>query len=41
MSDLNNKMNSSISHFEKELSSLRTSRANPSMLDSIVADAYG
>ena len=41
MSDLNNKMNSSISHFEKELSSLRTSRANPSMLDSIFVEAYG
>ena len=41
MSDLSNKMNSSISHFEKELSSLRTSRANPSMLDSIFVEAYG
>ena len=41
MSDLENKMNSAVSHFEKELNSLRTSRANPSMLDNIHADAYG
>ena len=41
MSDLENKMNSAVSHFEKELNSLRTSRANPSMLDSILVDAYG
>ena len=41
MSDLENKMNSAVLHFEKELNSLRTSRANPSMLDSILVDAYG
>ncbi len=41
MSDLENKMNSAFSHFEKELNSLRTSRANPSMLDNILVDAYG
>tara|TARA_Y100001936_G_C15982221_1_gene617405 strand:+ start:505 stop:1047 length:543 start_codon:yes stop_codon:yes gene_type:complete len=41
MEKLNNKMNSSIIHFEKELSSLRTSRANPSMLDNITVEAYG
>ena len=41
MSDLENKMNSAVSHFEKELNSLRTSRANPSMLDNILVDAYG
>ena len=41
MSDLENKMNSAVLHFEKELNSLRTSRANPSMLDSIYIDAYG
>ena len=39
--DLNKKMEGSISHFEKELSSLRTSRANPSLLDSLLIDAYG
>ena len=41
MSDLENKMNSAISHYEKELNSLRTSRANPSMLDLIRVDVYG
>ena len=41
MNDLENKMNSSVLHFEKELNTLRTSRANPSMLDNIYVDAYG
>ena len=41
MNDLENKMNSSVMHFEKELNTLRTSRANPSMLDNIYVDAYG
>ena len=41
MNDLENKMNLAVSHFEKELSSLRTSRANPSMLDNIFVAAYG
>ena len=41
MSDIENKMNSAVLHFEKELSSLRTSRANPSLLDNIFVDAYG
>ena len=41
MSDLEIKMNSSVLHFEKELNTLRTSRANPSMLDNIYVDAYG
>ncbi len=41
MDDLINKMKSAIIHYEKELSSLRTSRANPSMLDNINVDAYG
>ena len=35
------KMDLSISHFEKELSSIRTSRANPSILDNILVDSYG
>ena len=34
-------MDMAIAHFEKELNSLRTSRANPSMLDNILVDAYG
>ena len=41
MNDLENKMNSALLYFEKELNSLRTSRANPSMLDNISVDAYG
>ena len=41
MNDIENKMNLSVSHFEKELNTLRTSRANPSMLDNIYAEAYG
>ena len=41
MEQLQIKMNSAISHFEKELNSLRTSRANPTMLDNIFVEAYG
>ncbi len=41
MDNSNLKMQSAISHFEKELNSLRTSRASPSMLDNIFIDAYG
>ena len=33
-------MDSSIKFFEKELHTLRTSRANPSMLDNIFVEAY-
>ena len=40
MSDVENKMKSAVQHFEKELNSLRTSRANPSMLDNIFVEAY-
>ena len=35
------KMDSSIKFFEKELHTLRTSRANPSMLENISVEAYG
>ena len=35
------KMDSSIKYFEKELITVRTSRANPSMLDNISVEAYG
>ena len=38
---INDKMNNAITFLEKELSSLRTSRANASILDNIQADAYG
>ena len=42
--DLNlvkNKMDSAISFFEKELSSIRTSRANASILDNLLVESYG
>ena len=35
------KMSSTLAYFEKELSSLRTSRASPSMLDNITVESYG
>ena len=41
MNEVESKMNSAVIHFEKELNSLRTSRANPAMLDNILVDAYG
>ena len=41
MSDVESKMNSAVLHYEKELNTLRTSRANPSMVDNIFVDAYG
>ncbi len=41
MIDVESKMNSAVLHFEKELNALRTSRANPSMLDNIYVEAYG
>ena len=39
--DLNNKMINAVKHLEKEFNTIRTSRANPSMLDNIFAEAYG
>ncbi len=39
--DLKEKMKLAIGYLEKEFNSLRTSRANPSMLDNIMVDAYG
>ena len=39
--DLNKKMNVAVAHLEKEFQSLRTSRANPSMLDNLYVDSYG
>ena len=41
MDDVIKKMSSTLTFFEKELSSLRTSRANPSMLDNLMVDSYG
>ena len=39
--DLNKKMESAIIHLEKEFNTIRTSRANPSMLDNLYVEAYG
>ena len=41
LEDLENKMAISIEQFQKELQTIRTSRANPSMLENIFIDAYG
>ena len=41
LEDLKNKMDNSIQHLEKEFTTIRTSRANPAMLENIFADAYG
>ena len=41
LQDLINKMDSSIQHLEKEFQTIRTSRANPTMLENIFVDAYG
>ena len=38
---LNQKMINAVKHLDKEFTTIRTSRANPSMLDNIYADAYG
>ncbi len=39
--ELNQKMHNAIKHLEKEFNTIRTSRATPSMLDNIFAEAYG
>ena len=41
INDLNQKMSNAVKHLEKEFNTIRTSRASPSMLDNIFADAYG
>ena len=41
LNDIKIKMDSAINFYEKELLSIRTSRANVSMLDNIFVDAYG
>ena len=40
LNSINKKMDSTISFFENELSTVRTSRANVSILDNIFVDAY-
>ena len=39
--ELNSKMESSVKYLEKEFSTIRTSRANPAMLENIFVDSYG
>ena len=39
--DLKHNMDGSLKHLEKEFQTIRTSRANPSMLENIFVDAYG
>lgn len=41
MSDINERMQKAVEALEKELSSIRTGRANPSILDRIQAEYYG
>lgn len=35
------KMQATVDHFKQDLKSLRSNRANPAILDSVVVDAYG
>lgn len=39
--EVKDKMQKALEHFEAELSKIRTGRAHPSMLDSVVVEAYG
>ena len=39
--DANTRMDSAVSHTQKELNKIRTGRANPEIFDSIVVDYYG
>ena len=41
INEVSQKMNKTISSFKKDLSTLRTGRANPAMLDLIKVDVYG
>ena len=41
INNIETKMKNAISFFDKELSSIRTSRASGSMLENILVDAYG
>ena len=38
---IRNKMDTSVNFFEKEILAIRTSRANPSILDNILVESYG
>lgn len=39
--DTKSKLNGALDHFKEELKKLRTGRAHPSMLDSVMVEAYG
>lgn len=41
MSDINQRMQKAVESLEKELSTIRTGRANPSILDRVTAEYYG
>ncbi|MGI5911180.1 MAG: ribosome recycling factor [Syntrophomonadaceae bacterium] len=41
ISDANERMNKTIEHFTRDLSSLRAGRANPGMVEKIMVDYYG
>ena len=41
INELKQKMSKTITSFQKDLSTLRTGRANPAMLDLIRIDVYG
>lgn len=40
-SETKKKMEVALDHFKKELNNLRSNRANPAMLDSVIVEAYG
>jgi ribosome recycling factor len=39
--DTTKKLNAAVEHFKDELKKLRTGRAHPNMLDSVIVEAYG
>ena len=39
--DIQTKMDKSLTAFKKDLTSIRTGRANPAMLDLVTIEAYG
>ena len=41
INDLDQKMSNAVKHLEKEFNTIRTSRANPTMLENVFVDAYG
>lgn len=41
ITEVKSKLQAAVSHFEDELKKIRTGRANPAMLDGVMAEAYG